>query len=85
MSKVEKLYTSIKRNPKDRTFRELVSLLEKFGFCVVKKAGRGSHCAVYHPNYSDLRWTLSERKPMKAYHAKQAIHLVEEVMDREQK
>lgn len=85
MSAKEKLYTSIKRSPKDCSFRELKSLLEKYGFYVVKKAGRGSHCGVYHPLYKDLRWTLSEHKPMKAYHAKEAINLVEEVMDRESK
>lgn len=84
MSSKEKLFNSIKRSPKDRTFRDLVSLLNKYGFNVVKKDGKGSHCAVYHPKFKDLRWTLSEHRPMKAYHAKEAVRLVEEVMEREQ-
>lgn len=83
MSAKEKLFDDIKRNPKDRSFRELKSLLEKYGFVVNKNSGKGSHCPVYHPVYTDLRWTLSERKPMKAFHAKQVIELVEEVMERE--
>ncbi|WP_373604621.1 type II toxin-antitoxin system HicA family toxin [Bhargavaea cecembensis] len=57
------------------------SLLEKYGFIV--KPGKGSHHSVRHPVYKDLTWTLSERKPMKVFHAKEVVRLVEEVMQRE--
>ncbi|MFG3612356.1 MULTISPECIES: hypothetical protein [Rummeliibacillus] len=86
MSKKEKLLEQIKRNPRDRDFREIKTLLERYGFIVDETLGKGSHCPVYHPKYEkdeSLRWTLSKRKPMKVYHAKEAIRLVEEVICRE--
>jgi predicted RNA binding protein YcfA (HicA-like mRNA interferase family) len=85
LSQKEKLYVSIKRNPKGRDYRQLISLLEKYGFVVDKSSGKGSHCPVYHPVFQELRWTLSKRKPMSTFHAKEAIRLVEEVMQREEK
>ena len=80
----EKLLTSVKNNPKDREYRELVSLLTKYGFVVVDSQGKGSHCPVYHSIYKDLRWTLSRHKPMKTFHAKKVVSLIEEVIMREE-
>ncbi|WP_146551209.1 hypothetical protein [Rummeliibacillus sp. SL167] len=87
MGRKEKLLDQIKKNPKDRDFRELKTLLERYGFIVDESSGKGSHCPVYHSKYKDdesLRWTLSKRKPMKVYHAKEAVRLVEEVISREE-
>lgn len=83
LSKREKLYRSIKNNKKGRTYRELVSLLKKYGFEVIESQGNGSHSPVIHNKFPDLRWTLSIDKPMGVYHAKKVIELVEEVMERE--
>lgn len=85
LSQKEKLYQSIKRNPKGRDYRELISLLKKYGFEVDESSGKGSHCPVYHLIHHDLRWTLSRAKPMRPFHAKEAIRLVEEVIEREEK
>lgn len=83
MSRKEKLFDEIKRNPKDRSFRELKSLFEKYGFIVKESSGKGSHCPVYHSVYTDIRWTLSKRKPMSVFHAEEAIRLIEEAVERE--
>ncbi len=83
MSRKEKLFQSIKRQPKDRSFEELVRLLRFYGFVVDESSGKGSHCPVQHKELS-LRWTLSKRKPMKRYHANKVIKLVEEVKEYEQ-
>lgn len=85
MSTREKLLESIKRNPKDRSFEELVSLLRKYGFIVNESKGKGSHCPVYHSEYRELRWTISRRKPMKAYHAKKVVELIEGVINHDER
>ncbi|MFB9974575.1 hypothetical protein FPQ10_06055 [Allobacillus sp. SKP2-8] len=83
MSKKHKLYQDLKNNKKGRSYKELVSLLKKYGFIVNESSGKGSHSWVSHPEYDDLNWTLSRKKPMHVYHVKKVISLVEEVMDRE--
>lgn len=83
MSKKEKLLAAFKRSYKDKQFKEFVTLFKRYGFIVDESSGRGSHCPIYHPLYPDLRWTLSKRKPMSVFHAKEAIRLVEEVIERE--
>ena len=83
LSKKDKQYEDIKNNPQGRSFHELKTLLERFGFNVDTGKGKGSHCPVSHEKHTDLTWTMSIKKPMKIYHAREVIKLVEEVMDRE--
>ena len=84
MSKKDKLLEKFKRTPKNCTYREVVSLLEKHGFVVKERAGKGSHSKVHHPLHKDLRWTLSKDKPMSVFHIEEVVSLVEEVERREE-
>lgn len=80
LEKNDKLYEKIKRQPKQRSYKELTTLLESYGF-IISEAGKGSHATVRHGQYSDLRWTLSRKKPMAIYHSRKVLSLVEEVME----
>lgn len=84
MSKKYKTYEKVKRQPKQRTYSELLSLLKMYGFIIDESSGKGSHSPVRHPDFPDLRWTLSRKKPMSIFHAKKVVALVEEVMRREE-
>ena len=81
MSQREKLLDDIKNNPKNRDYREIVALFRKYGFIVNESKGGGSHCPVYHPDFPELVWTLSRKKPMSTFHAKKAVKMVEEVIN----
>ena len=51
MTRQEKLLEKTRSNPKAVSFKELVSLLQSFGFEVKNYSG-GSHYSVSHPDYS---------------------------------
>ncbi len=73
-----------KRSPRDCTYREVVSLLQRYGFIIKERAGKGSHSKVHHPVHKDLRWTLSKDKPMSVFHIEEVVRMVEEVERREE-
>ena len=52
MSKKQKLLRQILNNPKDVSFKDLIILIQAFGF--VKTRVSGSHHIFTHPQISDL-------------------------------
>lgn len=83
MTKLDKLYARIVRNPKNVEFAEIDKILKRYGF-KRRQPGRGSsHYTYYHPTIPDIL-TIPKDKPVKAVYIKEAIIAIEKLKEEEQ-
>jgi predicted RNA binding protein YcfA (HicA-like mRNA interferase family) len=77
MSKFEKDLAKLKQNPKNVHFEELEKILLRFGFT---KRQRGSSHVVFTKGKNIL--TVPIKRPfLKAVYVKQALEVIEEIID----
>lgn len=76
MSRKKKLFNKIKNNPKNVSYEELISLLEKYDCIIIDK--NGSHFGVTH-ELADRTLTVPRHKPIGKYYVKDCLKLIEEV------
>lgn len=81
LTKINKLYIQIVRNPKDVKFEELDRILKRYGF-KCRQPGKGSsHYIYYHPELPDVL-PIPKDKPIKAIYVKQAIAAIEKLKEK---
>ena len=80
MTSREKRLERISRNPRNVSRRELMSLLEAYGF--VRRGGKGSHTCYVHPQLPGVRLTMP--RTLKVAYVKQALQAVYRVMEAEE-
>lgn len=81
MSKLEKLLAKIRNNPKAVAFDDLDHLLQHCGF-IRRQPGSGSSHYVY--THGSSRITVPRNRPyLKAVYVKQALALLEQVLEDE--
>ncbi len=72
----QKLLNKIINNPKNVRFRDMIILVEKFGF--VHDRTKGSHHIFVHPDIPDLLNLQNSNGEVKPYQIKQFLSLVEQ-------
>jgi predicted RNA binding protein YcfA (HicA-like mRNA interferase family) len=75
MSKKQKLLQQVLNNSKDVSFKDMVSLVEAFGFTLSRI--NGSHHIFTHPNISELVNIQNVKGKAKPYQVRQFLTLVE--------
>ncbi|HBQ98576.1 MULTISPECIES: type II toxin-antitoxin system HicA family toxin [unclassified Roseofilum] len=75
MSKKQKLLRQVLNNPKNVSFKDIVSLLEAFGFTLDRI--NGSHHIFTHPDISELVNIQNVKGSAKPYQVRQFLTLVE--------
>ena len=71
---------SIRRRPNSVHRKELISLLEKFGF-VLRGRGKGSHDMYKHPDFPQYRpLSIPRHNPVASYIVKQVISHIESIL-----
>jgi len=68
----------IRRNPRNVKFRELVSLLQAFGFTLERISG--SHYIFTHPAWDGILNIQDRKGEAKPYQVRQAVRAIEEVI-----
>lgn len=72
MGKLEKKLERIENSPRNVEYKDLVTVLEGFGF--VFRNGKGSHSVYTHPQFDDNEeHTLPRQSPLKVPYIKKAI------------
>lgn len=79
MSKKEKLYIKIKRNPNNVEFGEIQNLLHIAGF--IERKGKGDHFIFFHPELNGYKEniTIPYNRPIKVVYIKKALKLLEKL------
>ncbi|MCD8487605.1 type II toxin-antitoxin system HicA family toxin [Geitlerinema calcuttense] len=75
MSKKQKLLQQILNNPKNVSFKDMVSLVEAFGFTLARV--NGSHHIFTHPDIPERVNIQSVKGNAKSYQVRQFLTLVE--------
>jgi predicted RNA binding protein YcfA (HicA-like mRNA interferase family) len=75
MSKKQKLLQQVLNNSKDISFKDMVSLIEAFGFTLSRI--NGSHHIFTHPNIPELVNIQNVKGKAKPYQVRQFLTLVE--------
>lgn len=75
MSKKQKLLQQVLNNSKDVSFKDMVSLIEAFGFTLSRV--NGSHHIFTHPNIPELVNIQNVKGKAKPYQVRQFLTLVE--------
>ena len=75
MTKFDKLYAEIVRNPKDVKFEELEKLIIGFGFERRKQRSGTSHFQYSHPDLIEIL-TIPFARPIKAVYVKEALYAI---------
>lgn len=80
MTKFDKLYAKIVRNPKNVNFDELDKLLRRYGFECRQPSKGSSHYNYYHPDLPELI-TIPYDRPIKAVYVKEAIKALKKLQE----
>jgi len=80
MTKIDKLYTKIVRNPKDVSFAEIDKILKQYGFSCRQPGSGSSHYHYYHPNLVEIV-TIPYARPIKAVYIKEAIKALKKLQE----
>ena len=80
MTSREKRLERISRNPRNVSSREMMSLLEAYGF--VRTGGKGSHTCYVHRELPGVRLTIP--RTLKVAYVKQALQAVYRVREVEE-
>lgn len=75
MSKKQKLLQQVLNNPKNVSFKDMVSLIEAFGFTLSRI--NGSHHIFTHPKISELVNIQNVKGKAKPYQIRQFLSLIE--------
>lgn len=75
MSKKQKLLQQVLNNPKNVNFKDMVSLIEAFGFTLSRI--NGSHHIFSHPEISELVNIQNVKGKAKSYQVRQFLSLIE--------
>lgn len=75
MSKKQKLLQQVLNNPKSVSFKDMVSLIEAFGFTLSRI--NGSHHIFTHPEIAELVNIQNVKGKAKPYQIRQFLSLVE--------
>ncbi|MDI9635177.1 type II toxin-antitoxin system HicA family toxin [Geitlerinema splendidum] len=75
MSKKQKLLQQVLNNPKNVSFKDMVSLVEAFGFTLARV--NGSHHIFTHPDIPERVNIQSVKGNAKSYQVRQFLTLVE--------
>jgi predicted RNA binding protein YcfA (HicA-like mRNA interferase family) len=78
VTRLEKRIRRLRESPKDVSSRELIGLLLALGF--EEKVGKGSHTALRHPVSSHII-TVPHQSPLLAAYVKQALKMIDELLD----
>jgi len=84
LTKFNKLYAKIARNPKDVDFNELDKVLKQYGF-KCRQPGKGSsHYVYYHRELLDII-SIPRARPVKAIYVRLALNMIESLKGGEEK
>lgn len=75
LTKFDKLYAEIVRNPKDVKFEELEKLIIRFGFERRKQRSGTSHFQYTHPDLTEIL-TIPFARPIKSVYVKEALDAI---------
>jgi len=75
VTKIEKAFQRIKKNPRNVPRHELISLLEAHGF--EAKGGKGSHSCFRHPDLPGEMITIPDRNPVSKVYVVRAINSIQ--------
>lgn len=81
MGKIDKLYSKMKRNPKDVTFKEIETICKHFG-CYVENYSGGSHYSIGHLKVQESI-IVPRHDPIKQIYVKRALNLIDKIMEKE--
>ncbi|ASC71106.1 hypothetical protein XM38_020560 [Halomicronema hongdechloris C2206] len=76
MSKRQKLLQQVLNNPKNVSFKDMMRLIEAFGFTLARV--NGSHHIFTHPNVPELVNIQNHKGKAKPYQIRQFLSLVEQ-------
>ncbi|MCX8723068.1 hypothetical protein [Lactobacillus sp. B4005] len=81
MSKIDKLYSKMKNNPKEVSFHEITTLCEHYG-CTVRNESGGSHYSIRH---SKINRTLivANHDPIKKPYVLDVLQFIDELKEDE--
>ena len=80
MTRREKRLERMASNPRNVSRKELISLLEAFGF--VRRGGKGSHTCYKHPGLPDVKLTIPAG--LKVTYVKQVLEAIYRVREIEE-
>ena len=75
MTKFDKLYSEVVRNPKDVKFEDLEKLIIRFGFERRKQRSGTSHFQYSHPDLIEIL-TIPFARPVKSVYVKEALDAI---------
>lgn len=78
MTKFDKLYAEIVRNPKDVKFEDLEKLITRFGFERRKQRSGTSHFQYFHPDLIEII-TIPFARPIKSVYVKEALDAIRKI------
>jgi len=78
VTKFDKLYAEIVRNPKDVKFEELEKLIIRFGFERRKQRSGSSHFQYAHPDLTEIL-TIPFARPIKSIYVRQALDAIQKL------
>ncbi|MDD4753936.1 MAG: hypothetical protein PHT78_11955 [Desulfitobacteriaceae bacterium] len=84
MTKFNKLYAKIARNPKDVDFNELDKVLKQYGFKCGQPGKGSSHYVYYHQKLPDTL-SIPRARPVKAIYVRFALNMIEGLKEGEEK
>lgn len=77
MTKKEKTFERLKRNPRDVTFEEAQRLLGDFGFGERQPKGGSSHYIYYHESLDKIVTLTKGTKTLPIYQVKDALRAIQ--------
>ena len=84
LTKFNKLYAKIARNPKDVDFNELDKVLKQYGFKCRQPDKGSSHYVYYHQELPDTL-SIPRARPVKAIYVRLALNMIEGLKEGEEK
>lgn len=81
MTRRDKLYTQIVKNPKNVNFEDLDGLLKQNGFTCRQPSGGSSHYIYYHPELPGDKLSIPKARPVKAIYVKEATNLMYKIKE----
>lgn len=77
MGKIDKLYSKMKRNPKNVTFKDIETICKHFD-CYVENYSGGSHYAIGHSKILNTI-TVPRHNPVKEVYVKRVLEIIDEL------
>ena len=79
MSRIEKLFEKMEKNPKNIKHEELDKILKNFGFGVRQPKSGSSHVTYFHPQLADILTVPKDKPFIKEIYVKKALKMIKNI------